>query len=102
MRDPIKADCRVDYLPAYHSSGKRNTNDVHWIILHDEEAPTAKGSAAYFKSPNSGGSAHLCVDDDACYRCLLNADIPWGSASAFGANTHGFHIEQAGYAKWSA
>jgi hypothetical protein len=101
MTQPITADCYTTYMPAYHSSGTRKLSDIWWVILHDEEAPTAKGSAAYFKSPNSGGSAHLCVDGEACYRCLANEAVPWGSSSAFGANTHGFHIEQAGYAKWS-
>ena len=103
MSDPIAARCRTDFEPAFHNSGQRNpTTDIFWIVLHDEEAPTAAGSARYFQSPDSGGSAHLCVDDDACYRCLPNSAIPWGAASAFGANTHGFHIEQAGFARWSA
>lgn len=104
MNDPIAHDCRLDYYPAYHTSGKRAESAIFWIVLHDEEAPTAAGSAEYFKSSESGGSAHLCVDDVACYRCLPNEAIPWGAASApqIGANTHGFHIEQAGYARWSA
>ena len=46
-----------------------------------------------------GGSAHLCVDDKECYRCLANEAIPWGAP---GANENGFHIEQAGFARWSA
>ncbi len=102
MTDAIAASCRMTYYPAYHNSGTRSIDDIKWIVLHDEEAPTAASAASYFRSPSSGGSAHLCVDDEACYRCLANTDIPWGAASAFSANTHGFHIEQAGYAKWSA
>ena len=101
MADAINADCRRDFFPAHHTSGLRHLTDIRWIVLHDEEAPDARGSAQYFKNPNSGGSAHLCVDKDACYRCLPNEAIPWGAASAFGANQHGFHIEQAGYASWS-
>lgn len=101
MATPIKSACNLDYFPAYHTSGLRKKSDVWWIVIHDEEAPNAKGAAAYFRSPNSGGSAHLCIDDADCYRCLPNTAIPWGAASAFGANTHGFHIEQAGYASWS-
>jgi N-acetyl-anhydromuramyl-L-alanine amidase AmpD len=97
----IDAACKLDFFPAYHSSGLRQVKDVFWIVLHDEEAPNAKGAAAYFRSADSGGSAHLCVDQDECYRCLPNTAIPWGAASAFGANTHGFHIEQAGYAGWT-
>ena len=104
MSDAISADCRLDYLPAYHSSGTRHLLEIFWIVMHDEEAPTAQSAASYFKSASSGGSAHLCVDDNVCYRCLENEAIPWGASSApqIGANTHGFHIEQAGYAKWSA
>lgn len=98
---PIKAVCSREYR-AYHTSGTRARNAVYWIVLHDEESTTALGAATWFKNPASGGSAHLCVDDNACYRTLDPADIPWGASSAFGANTHGFHIEQAGYARWSA
>lgn len=99
--DSINSTCKKTYYPAYHSDGVRKLSDIKWIILHDEEASTAKNSASYFQSPASGGSAHLCVDDIECYRCLANSVIPWGARSAFGANTHGFHIEQAGFAKWS-
>jgi hypothetical protein len=104
MNDSVAHSCRLDYMPAYHASGERHPEEVYWIVLHDEEAPSAVSAASYFKSPSSGGSAHLCVDDTVCYRCLSNTAIPWGAASApqIGANTHGFHIEQAGYAKWSA
>src|SRR5207253_2149968 len=63
---------------------------------------TAISVARYFTSENSGGSTQLVVDDANCYRCLKDEDIPWGAASAFGANQHGFHIEQCGYAKWSS
>lgn len=99
---PINHSCSTEFLPAYHDSGQRGIADVRWIVLHDEEAPTARSAAEYFQNPQSGGSAHLCVDDQECYRCLSNETIPWGAASSFGANKHGFHIEQAGYAKWSA
>jgi hypothetical protein len=74
---------------------------VRWVVLHDEEASSAASAAEYFRSHKAGGSAHLCVDDNWCYRCLSNTTIPWGAASSFRANTHGFHIEQAGYARWS-
>jgi hypothetical protein len=98
---PITADCSRVFYPAFHSSGKRKLSEVKWVILHDEEAPTARSAAEYFQKKTSGGSAHLCVDDKECYRCLSNQTIPWGASSSFGANTHGFHIEQAGYAKWT-
>jgi N-acetyl-anhydromuramyl-L-alanine amidase AmpD len=99
----IKASCDKTYT-AYHTSGTRDTSDIKWIVVHDEEADTAKQAAQYFTEKASGGSAHLCVDDTMCYRTLENDEIPWAAASAptIGANTHGFHIEMAGFAKWSA
>jgi hypothetical protein len=102
MTQPIKSDCDRRYFPAYHTSGERLEREIKWVVLHDEESSSAASAAAYFKTHLSGGSAHLCLDDEGCYRCLPNTAIPWGAASSFGANTHGFHIEQAGYAKWSA
>lgn len=100
----IEAPCKLDFYPAFHQSGLRPTSEIRWIVLHDEEAPTARGAASYFTSPSSGGSAHLCVDNTECYRCLPNTAIPWGAASAqqISANYRGFHIEMAGYAAWSA
>ena len=96
---PIDSACKRDFYKAYHTSGTRPLSKVTLIVWHDEEAPSARGAAAYFQTKQSGGSAHLCVDDNECYRCLANEDIPWGAP---GANEQGFHIEQAGYAKWSA
>jgi N-acetylmuramoyl-L-alanine amidase len=96
---PIESACSRDFYKAYHSSGTRPLSKVTLIVWHDEEAPSARGAAAYFQTKQSGGSAHLCVDDNECYRCLANEDVPWGAP---GANEQGFHIEQAGYAKWSA
>lgn len=99
---PIAAICKRSFFPAAHHSGERNLQAIYWVVLHDEEAPTARSAAAYFRNPESGGSAHLCVDDIECFRCLRNTQIPWGasSASSLQANLHGFHIEQAGYARW--
>ncbi len=98
---PIESICNREFFPAFHHSGVRRESEIKWIVLHDEEATTARSAAEWFKSRNSGGSAHLCVDDKECYRCLDNRSVPWGAASTFGANTHGFHIEQAGFAFWS-
>jgi hypothetical protein len=100
---PIAADCDRRFLPAYHHSGHRSLADIWWAVLHDEEAPTARSAAGYFQLRTSGGSAHICVDDQECFRCLGNDIIPWGARSApqLQANLHGFHIEQAGYAKWT-
>ena len=103
MSDPIRAACRRDYFPAYHHSGSRAPHELYWLVVHDEEAPTAEAAARYFKLRQSGGSAHLCVDETVCYRCLANEEVPWGasSAAALSANLHGFHIELAGYARWA-
>jgi hypothetical protein len=98
MADPINADCRTDYHAA-HSSGTRPLDKITLIVLHSTEGGTAKTIAQYFSSRAAGGSAHLVVDDSSCYRCLTNEQIPW---AAPGANTQGFHIEQCGYASWTA
>lgn len=84
---------------AVHTSGTRDVARIRWIVLHDTEGPSAASAAAWFENWKSGGSAHLCVDDSVCYRTLNNEDIAWGAP---GANEAGFHIEQAGYARWSA
>ncbi len=98
MAKPVDALCDQTYT-AVHTSGVRKPEDVRWIVLHSAEGDTAKGTAIYFTTQASGGSAHLCVDDDECYRTLRNIDIPW---AAPGANTAGLHIEQAGHAAWTS
>lgn len=96
--DKITAGCRMTYR-AYHKSGTRPQSAIRLIVLHSTEGGgSAANVARYFTSSGSGGSAHLVIDDNACYRCLRNTDIPWGAP---GANTDGFHIEQLGYAAWS-
>jgi hypothetical protein len=96
--DPIKADCLTDYHAAHHS-GTRPLGEITLVVLHSTEGGTAKSVAQYFTSPSSGGSAHLVVDDNHCYRCLTNDQVPW---AAPGANTNGFHIEMCGHASWTA
>jgi hypothetical protein len=98
MADAITADCHTDFKATRHS-GIRPLADVIWIVMHDTEGGTAKSVAEYFASPSPGGSAHLVVDDNACYRCLTNEQVPWGAPSA---NWNGFHIEQCGYARWTS
>jgi hypothetical protein len=102
MTSAIRANCSREHFPAYHHSGTRALHDIWWIVLHDEEAPTAQSAAAYFELRQSGGSSQLAVDQFECFRCLLDDAVPWGASSAaeLAANTHGFHIEQAGYARW--
>lgn len=98
---PIQAVCDKSFT-AKRTSGTRAISEIRWIVLHDEEADTAISAARFFTTPAAQGSAHLCVDERTCYRTLPNESIPWGAASAFGANEHGFHIEQAGFARWSS
>jgi len=96
--DPISANCRHDYTAA-HNSGTRPLSAIDLIVLHSTEGDTAQGAARWFANPASAGSTHLVVDDNVCYRTLRDDQIPWGAP---GANYHGFHIEQAGYANWSS
>src|SRR4029453_1456329 len=67
---PLARPCSREFYKAAHSSGTRRLSEIIWIVLHDEEAATARSAAAWFQNPRSGGSAHLCVDDNECYRCL--------------------------------
>lgn len=97
----VRSDCLTDYH-AIRSSGSRPTSDIRWVVLHDTEGGTAKNVARYFAGLTDGtpeGSAHLVVDETDCYRCLKNTEIPWGAP---GANAQGFHVEQCGFARWSA
>lgn len=97
LTDTIQHTCRSTY-PAFNHGGERTQASIRYVVLHSTEGDTAKGAAEYFTHPQSGGSANLVVDDTVCYRCLGDNVIPWGAPPL---NTHGFHIEQAGYAKWS-
>jgi hypothetical protein len=101
--DAIKADCKTSYHASRHS-GTRPLKDIHLIVMHDTEGGTAESVARYFaEAPKPdgepGGSAHLVVDDNHCYRCLANEQVPWGAP---GANEDGFHLQQCGYASWDA
>lgn len=94
---PYQHTCLSTY-PAYHHEGARGQASIRYIVLHSTEGPTAQGAAEYFVSPDSGGSANLCLDDNQCYRSLGDFVIPWGAPPL---DTNGFHIEQAGYAAWT-
>lgn len=97
MDDAIRHTCRSTY-PAFHHEGARIQQSIRYIVLHSTEGTTAKAAAEYFMQPASGGSANLTLDDTTCYRSLGDFVIPWGAPPL---NTHGFHIEQAGFAKWT-
>lgn len=98
MRKPWPLDhpCNST-LHAYHSSGRRPLSVIDLQVVHDQESPTALAAASWFPNPNSGGSATYCSDDYECYRSLPDDLIPWGAP---GANYHGLHYEQAGYARY--
>ena len=98
VEQPIAANCLTTFTAAHHS-GYRPLSAINLIVMHSTEGSTAIGAAIWFRNPLSKGSAHLVVDDIACFRCLKDDQIPWG---AKGANYNGFHIEQAGFAKWSS
>lgn len=93
----VSTACLTKYK-AVHSSGARTSALVRYIVLHSTEGDTAQGAAEWFTNEASGGSANLVVDDKVCYRTLDDLRIPWAAPPL---NTAGFHIEQAGYAKWT-
>lgn len=103
---PITGRCDTRFK-ASRSSGNRDVAAIRWIVIHDEEATSAISAARWFADPRlpdkggPAGSAHLCVDDDICFRTLPNDVIPWAAASSIDANLYGFHIELAGLARWS-
>lgn len=84
--------------PAYHHEGARIQQAIRYIVVHVGENKSAASIARYFTMPESGGSANLAVGPSAAYRCLNDFVIPWGAPPL---NTHGLHIEHAGYASWS-
>lgn len=80
-----------------------NRKVIGCIVVHSMEAKekpdTAEAVAAWFaglrgKPPEA--SAHACVDSDSLVRCVRPEHM---AAAAPGANTLGYHIEHAGYAK---
>jgi hypothetical protein len=93
---PVAAPCKQ--RRARHDSGHRRATDIRYVVIHDTEGGTASSNAAWFASPASAASTQLVVDDRECYRCLPDLVIPWGAP---GANTHGLHIEHAGFAHWT-
>ena len=94
---PLFATCRRTFT-AVNDSGPRDLSRITHIVIHSTEGATAAGGATWFANPDSAGSAHLVVDDEECFRTLEDTIIPFG---AKGTNTDGFHIEHAGFARWS-
>jgi hypothetical protein len=94
--ESFSANCDTRYK-AVHNSGRRPLGAITLIVMHDTESTSALSAASWFANPDSRGSAHLVIDNDHCFRCLADDEIPWGAP---GANYRGFHIEQAGFARW--
>jgi hypothetical protein len=94
---PIDAACSRRYT-AVRQSGRRSLSQIGLIVIHCTESNSAQSSAQWFENTRAQGSAHLVLDDLECFRTLDSEQIPWG---AKGANTRGFHIEIAGWARWS-
>lgn len=82
---------------AVKQSGKR-AMPPRVIVLHSTEGSTAAGAAGWFTNDKAGGSAHVVVDDGACFRTLPDDVVAWG---AQGVNKDGLHLEIAGFAKWT-
>lgn len=97
-RLPLDAPCDRRIKAAHFTRPSPGTRTVRWIVLHSTEGDTAEGAARWFANPDSAGSTHLVVDAEHCFRTVEPSLICWG---AKGANLRGFHIEQAGYAKWT-
>lgn len=97
--DVLARECRTNY-PAYFHGGPRSHQALRYIVLHSTEtaAGSAEAVARYFMQPSASGSANLVVDDTRCYRTLADLVTPYAAPPL---NTHGFHIEQCGYASWS-
>jgi hypothetical protein len=94
---PLEATCSRQFR-AIRNSGVRSLSQIGLIIIHCTQSNSARSSAEWFANPDTQGSAHLVLDDDECYRTLVDSAIPW---AAPGANTRGFHVEIAGFAEWS-
>lgn len=93
----IQDSCKTTYR-ASHDSGPRDTKHIKYVVIHSTEGATAAGAAAWFTNKASGGSANLVVDDKVCYKTVPDDVAPWGAPPL---NESGFHIEQAGFSKWS-
>lgn len=87
-------------IRAAHSSGRQS--NVSRIVIHCTVSPCAPGWAVkianYFKSPNSGGSAHYVVDPSAIVQCLPEDTIAWHAPP----NTNSIGVELCDWQKGNA
>lgn len=89
----------------WYTPANRSPSDIWWIILHcmvlDDKPTIAEGLARYMSKPKTEirkASAHVAVDQDSAVSMVRDKDVAYGAA---GANAHGKHYEQAGFAEQS-
>lgn len=104
----------MEFIQAkWFTPASRKKSDIWWLVIHDAQIPE-KGSAAeaianyfaagcpYRKSDGSTGyrkaSSHYVSDNNSTVQCVKDTDVAYGAS---GANAHGLHFEQAGYASQS-
>ncbi len=91
------------YIPARWQPSRAG-NAVIWIVLHTMEAPLAAGTAAsvgrYFSTVPTYASTHVGADVGGVVRYVPDASGCYGAER--NSNTRGWHIEQAGYARYAA
>ncbi len=85
--------CRDDLVAVKRDGRKRQTPSL--IVIHSTEGATAASAANWFMSPDAGGSAHVVVGEDGCYRTLPDAV---NAAGAGEVNPRALHLEFAGFA----
>jgi hypothetical protein len=93
----ISTACNRSYR-AVKNSGRRPLSVIDLMVIHCTQGFTAEAAASWFKNKLAMGSAHKVSDDNECFSCLDDDQIPWGAP---GANYHGMHFEQAGYVTWT-
>jgi len=102
MTTNVSARCSKQYFPAKNDSGPRPASYIRSVVIHCTEGTSDEGAAGYFHAGGTtahpAGSTQLVVDDDSCFRCLRDRTIPWGAPPL---NSHGLHVEQAGFSAWS-
>lgn len=91
----------MTFIQARHFYDGR-TRPLRLFVWHDMEAAeheaTAENVARYFATTTVKASAHICVDNNSVVECVAWDDTAW---AAPGANSDGYQIELAGYARQS-
>ncbi|KPM55761.1 hypothetical protein ACG83_10830 [Frankia sp. R43] len=91
------------YIPARWQPS-RSGQSVIWVVLHSMEAPLRAGTAAsvgrYFQGVERYASTHVGVDPGGIVRYVPDASGCYGAER--NSNRRGWHIEQAGYARFAA